>query len=431
MRTVVVMLHRWAGLFIALFLIIAGLTGALISWDREIDAWLNPSLYQAASGGIATVTTPATSLALANRLEAADSRVRIKYLPLSIAPGHTLGLTVTPQVDAVTGKPWKLDFNQVALDPVTAQIQARRLWGEFSWSPQALMPVLYKLHYSLHIPPAGGLPLGNWFMGVVSLVWLLDCFIALYIAFPHRASWRKSLAFRLCSGMPKLNFDLHRSGGVWLWLLLLTMAMTSISMNLPEVVKPMVGAISTLTPGQYDQRRRHKLPATPRVSREKILASATAEAQRRGWKLPPGAIHYSAPYDVYGVSFFTPGQDLGGAGLGNPWLYFDGKSGTPVAEKVPGSGSAGDIFMALQFPLHSGRIVGFGGRILISVLGVAIALLSITGLLIWARKKQARARTLNRSWQIVSGDGDGDWARLEEAAPKTGKSRAMKRCDGR
>lgn len=391
MRATLVVLHRWAGLFIALFLIIAGLTGALISWDREIDAWLNPSLYLADSGGVAT-STPSDVLALANQLEAADPRVRIKYLPLAIAPGHTLGMTVTPQVDPATGKAYKLDFNQIALDPVTAQVQAKRLWGEFAFSPQALMPVLYKLHYSLHIPPVGGLPLGNWFMGIVSLVWLLDCFIALVIAFPNRPSWRKSFAFRFKSGTPKLNFDLHRSGGVWLWLLLLTMAVTSISMNLPEVVRPVIGAVSPLTPGQYEQRPRRKLPPPPALSREQIIALATADAQQRGWTLPLGAIHYSAPYDVYGVSFFEPGQDLGGAGLGNPWLYFDGKTGAAVSEKIPGAGSAGDVFMALQFPLHSGRIIGVAGRVLISLLGVAIALLSITGLVIWTRKRQARRR---------------------------------------
>ena len=391
-RTIMAVLHRWAGLFIALFLIIAGLTGALISWDREIDAWLNPSLYLADSGGIAGVGTPAQSLALANRLEASDPRLRIKYLPLSIAPGHTLGMTVTPQVDPATGKNYKFDFNQVALDPVTARVQATRLWGEFSFSTEALMPVLYKLHYSLHIPPVGGLPLGNWFMGIVSLVWLFDCFIALVIAFPNLQSWKKSFSFRLHSGMPKLNFDLHRSGGVWIWLLLLTMAMTSLSMNLPDIVRPVVGAISPLTPGQYEQRQRRKLPPPPALTREQIITFATAEAQRRGWTLPLGAIHYSAPFDVYGVSFFAPGQDLGGAGLGNPWLYFDGKTGAAVSEKIPGSGSAGDLFMALQFPLHSGRIVGLAGRILISFLGVAIALLSITGLVIWTKRRQAKSK---------------------------------------
>ena len=33
MRAFLVLLHRWFGLFIAVFLIIAGLTGALISWE--------------------------------------------------------------------------------------------------------------------------------------------------------------------------------------------------------------------------------------------------------------------------------------------------------------------------------------------------------------------------------------------------------------
>ena len=31
-------LHRWFGLFTAVFLFIAGATGAVISWDHELDA---------------------------------------------------------------------------------------------------------------------------------------------------------------------------------------------------------------------------------------------------------------------------------------------------------------------------------------------------------------------------------------------------------
>jgi uncharacterized iron-regulated membrane protein len=46
--------------------------------------------------------------------------------------------------------------------------------------------------------------------------------------------------------------------------------------------------------------------------------------------------------------------------------------------------------MQLQFPVHSGRILGTAGRVLVSVLGVAIAALSVTGVLIWARKRKAR-----------------------------------------
>ncbi|WP_409998334.1 PepSY domain-containing protein, partial [Escherichia coli] len=51
MRPILVLLHRWCGLFIALFLFTAGLTGAVISWDHELDEWLNPHLFDAQTEG--------------------------------------------------------------------------------------------------------------------------------------------------------------------------------------------------------------------------------------------------------------------------------------------------------------------------------------------------------------------------------------------
>ena len=44
-RPLLTLVHRYLGLSLALFLIIAGLTGAVISWDRELDACLNPELF--------------------------------------------------------------------------------------------------------------------------------------------------------------------------------------------------------------------------------------------------------------------------------------------------------------------------------------------------------------------------------------------------
>ena len=37
MRRVLLLLHRWFGLFTALFLFVAGFTGAVIAWDHELD----------------------------------------------------------------------------------------------------------------------------------------------------------------------------------------------------------------------------------------------------------------------------------------------------------------------------------------------------------------------------------------------------------
>ena len=94
--------------------------------------------------------------------------------------------------------------------------------------------------------------------------------------------------------------------------------------------------------------------------------------------------------------FFAPGDDHGAAGVGPPYLYFDGGDGRFLGDRVPWQGTAADIFVQAQFPLHSGRILGLPGRILISLMGIVVAALSVTGVVIWARKRRARLAAARR-----------------------------------
>jgi uncharacterized iron-regulated membrane protein len=389
MRPFLVVLHRWFGLGMAVFLFIAGATGALISWDHELDAALNPQLFEARSGAAPQLP----GLELARMVEAGDPRLRVTYVMTEVEPGHASQMMVEGRIDPRTGQPWQLGFNQLAVDPATGQVQGRRQWGEVSLARENLLPFLYKLHYTMHIPDGFGLELGMWLMGIVGMVWLVDCFIALWLSFPHWRSWRKSFVIRWSAGGHKRNFDLHRAGGVWIWLLLLVLAVTSVSMNLSaQVVRPIVASFSPLSADPFASRapRAPHQPIVPALSRERVTALARAEAARRGWQEPAGGVFYSSAFGLYGVGFFEPGHDHGDVGLGNAWLYFDGIKGARAGERVPGTGSAGDIFLQAQFPLHSGRIIGLPGRILMSFLGLMVAMLSVTGVVIWARKRAAR-----------------------------------------
>ena len=51
MRPIFGRLHRWAGLLTAAFLFFSGVTGAIISWDHEIDDVLNRKLLEVTSSG--------------------------------------------------------------------------------------------------------------------------------------------------------------------------------------------------------------------------------------------------------------------------------------------------------------------------------------------------------------------------------------------
>jgi uncharacterized iron-regulated membrane protein len=414
MRPALTLLHRTFGLFIAGFLVVSGLTGAVISWDHEIDSWLNRDLFEIRSTG--PMKPP---LELAALIEAADPRARVTLVPLHQDPGQARPFIVRPRVDAATGRLFALGYNQVFIDPVTGQVQGRREWGTVSLSRENLMPFLYKLHYTLHLPEMWGIDeWGVWLMGGVALVWLVDAFVAIALTWPVRRKarvagasssasslagtapsvWRRwwpAWRVRRGGGAYRLNVDLHRAGGLWTWALVLVIAFTAFSLNLyREVFFPAMSLVSKVTPGPFETRKPapEDQPITPKLGFPDVLAQARAEAARRGWAEPAGNVFYTQGLGVYGVRFFEGEQDRVSGGMAVKTLYYDGLDGRLLGDRTPWEGSAADVFVQLQFPLHSGRILGMPGRIMMSVMGLLVAMLSVTGVVIWWKKRRGRLR---------------------------------------
>ncbi|WP_043337826.1 PepSY-associated TM helix domain-containing protein [Belnapia moabensis] len=399
MRRILTLLHRWVGLCIAAFLFVAGLTGAVISWDHELDEWLNPHLTEARAPGPAL-----PALDLARQVEARDPRVAAIHVPLAAEPGHSLSLFVLPRVDPATGRLFEPGYNQIFLDPATGEELGRRQWGQ-AWpiTSETLISFLYKLHYSLHIPEIWGIDRwGIWLMGGIAIAWTLDCFVGLLLTLPGRratggrgflARWAPAWKVKAGGSAYRTTFDIHRAFSLWTWALLLVLAFTAFSLNLyREVFLPVMSQVSTLSPTPFSERSPAALhaPVAPRLTREEAVAIGAAEAERRGWAEPPGSVSYALQYGVYTLRFFQPGDDHGAAGVGPAAIYLDGQDGRVLGELKPWHGTAADIFVQAQFPVHSGRILGVPGRIIISVMGLVVAVLSVTGVVIWWRKQAAR-----------------------------------------
>lgn len=399
-RPVLGFLHRWVGLLIAGFLFVSGVTGAVISWDHELDDLLNPHLMHARTDG-----PRLPPLELAKRIETRDPRVQVTYIPLDPEPGETYAFGVEPRRDPATGKLFAPGYNQMFLDPVTGVEQGRRQWGA-AWpiTTETFVSFLYVLHYTLHIPAMWGIDRwGVWLMGVIAVLWTIDCFVGFYLTLPSRASartgksfasrWKPAWQIKTKASAYRINFDIHRAFGLWIWGVLFTVAFTAFSLNLySEVFYPVLSKVSKTTPGPFELRTPAPLdqPIVARKTYAEVIATAKAEAARRGWTTPVGGAFYSPAYGVYGVGFFEPGGDHGAAGVGPPYLYFDGQTGQLAGQRLPWVGTAADIFVQAQFPLHSGRILGLPGRILISLTGLVVAALSVTGVVIWWKKRKAR-----------------------------------------
>lgn len=165
--------------------------------------------------------------------------------------------------------------------------------------------------------------------------------------------------------------------------------------------------VSDYTPTPYELREYRDLdhPIEPKMSFADILARATADGKARGWDAPVGSLFYGAAHGVYAAAFFRPGEDHGASGVGPAQLYYDSEDGRPIGDRVPWVGTAADIFVQMQFPLHFGRIAGLPGRILISLMGHVVAALSVTGVVIWWRKRRARVRVRVQETAAARPDG--------------------------
>jgi uncharacterized iron-regulated membrane protein len=255
-------------------------------------------------------------------------------------------------------------------------------------------------------------------LGIVAVIWTIDCFVGFYLTLPARrkanakrpaavarqlgrgfwARWKPAWAIKARGSWYRINFDIHRAFSLWTWGLLFVIAFTAFSLNLYfEVFSPLMKKVSNYTPTPYEQRAPTPLdqPTQPKLSFDDIIAKGTADGRSRGWTEPVGAVLYAQQFDIYSARFFRPGDDHGAGGVGPAELHYDGQDGRILGARVPWQGTAADIFVQAQFPMHSGRILGLPGRILISLMGIVVAALAITGVAIWYRKR--RARLLARS----------------------------------
>ena len=380
MRSILVLLHRYIGLVTALFLFLAGITGSVLAFHHELDEWLNPEFYHTASEG--TVLAPG---ALVDRVEQANPRMQVWYMEFPDEPGHAALMALVPRNDPATGKPYEEQPVVHYLDAVTGDLVGTRYWGECCFSRKNFVPFMLEFHYNLTLPGNWGL----WLMGVVAILWTLDCVVSLLLTFPRGrpffGKWRTAWKIK----RQRLNHDVHRAGGLWLWLLLTPVAISSIAMNLPEqVFKPVVSLVSTVEPSVYAARG--KLPkdelGVTQYDFHRAYDFAMQHAADLGLSEPIGELYYSFEYNFYGAGFGDHDSNQG-----NAWLFFHGSDGTQLlGEEIPGQGTLGEQFHMLQPAIHGGRILGMPGRILIAVLGLAIAVLSVTGVVIWWRKLRAR-----------------------------------------
>ncbi|WP_122048882.1 PepSY domain-containing protein [Asaia bogorensis] len=384
-RATLLVLHRYLGLALAPLLVVLGLTGSVSVFRVELDGLLNPDLFT--TRHLDNHLPPSSLIKAIETRHPGQSLILLDYRP---ARFETIHAYLSPREDA----PGKPVWDEIFIDPSDGHELGGRLSEGCCLGRRALLPFIYRLHYSLAIGQTG-----LWIVGLAALIWSLDCLNGLLLTLPPAIApwrrrfwhgWRKSWMIAAPRNALRLLFDLHRAAGLWLWLLFLGMAISGVALALgPQIFQPVVRTIFPLAPPQPEI----PLPGGPRIlTIEQAESRAHDWVTTHGWQARPAALMLTHAPDTVMFYLFSE-TDRFPAGFGSPLVTVDLQSGATKLASMPPHGRLGDMILQIQDPFHSGRIAGLPGRILVCLSGIVTAILAMTGVLIWSGKRRARAQS--------------------------------------
>lgn len=380
-RAIWLNVHLWLGLALGLFLSVLGVTGSILVFWAEIDELLNPTLLtvEAQPGGEGAFRPFTKVFAAADKAVPTNATLLHAFYPRT----ETSTYRLTYRVPKAGGgeEQWLIGINPYTTQ-VTGKLVARR--SEAIIQP-SFIDFIFDLHYSLLAGDTGLV-----IVGVFGVFLFFSVLTGLLVWWPLTGRFRRALTIKRGASSVRFNHDLHQVSGFYSALVLLLIFLSGIYINLPE---EFVGLVKLLSPGT-----RHTLLDADRP-RSAVADGRSSIGMARGLTLASehlsdgGRLTYMMqPGDGEGAyTFYYKGVP----GLSHLWsgreVAVDQYSGEIIEIRDANTRrTAGDALLDWQWPLHSGKIFGWTGRILIFVTGLVCPVLFITGVILWLQKRRAK-----------------------------------------
>lgn len=356
--------HRWFGLLAGLWLTLLAITGSALAFYDEIDRALNADLRTVDPAGGAALPIDQV-VARAQAAVPGFAPDNILLAPDATSSHWLLGRLA--QGDAMMGV-------QVFIDPYSGRLLGWRESGALVFDRHHMPDLIYGLHTEFLAGEAGA-----WLAGIVALAWLLDHFLALPLAVPRFAHWRSAFAMKGRAGSLRRLFDWHRAKAMWAWLGTFVLALTGVTLIFPTATHEVVEQVSPVSHRLHEDFAEVVPPANP-IGIDRAIAIVT------GGREPVHSVRVFPWAGAYAVRTFVPARDPDDQG--RLWTYVSMADERIMGQRHDIGSSGGDLFLAWQYPLHSGRFAGLPGRIIVALLGLVTAWLCWSGLRLYLRRKR-------------------------------------------
>jgi len=356
-RRAMFQIHLWVGVFLAIYAILIGVSGSVLVLRQEFQEWsgLNPNY-----GPMPTTGTPIG-------FDIAEASVRSQF------PGRKVTFLYPPRQENAAYYALTTDGKtplSVSVHPYTGGILAavKPTSNWLTWFGQ--------LHYFLLLGRNPGFTLN----GIGSALLAVMILSGLVLWWPGIRQWQRAFLVDFAHNWKRINFDLHNVAGFWTLAFTLFWAISGVYLVWPE---PFTAAVDKVSKVTLEGARENRIRATEnKTGRVENFAAILADAPTRVPNSHIGAIRFptgnTAPILFYMVQ--NGKESLSGA----DFVYYDSATGEHLRTSFRNDPkSLGDWIIWTMRPFHFGTQWGLAVKIIWFVLGLALPLLAITGLLMY------------------------------------------------
>ncbi len=348
-------IHLWMGIALCLYITVEGITGSILVFQHDLnDLPIRHLLY----------TEPPSENAVPLDAERILDSVRatypdVKFLSLFMPSAANRNATLYISTGGRS--------STIAVNPYTAECLGA-IPSHITWTAWVARLHIYLL--------AGNT--GRTVNGVGGIFLLLLCISGAVIWWPGIRNWTRGLKISRGANWKRINLDLHSAIGFWTLSILAIWAVSTIYFVWPKQSESLVEQVSSLK-----QMRPPKFTVPPRSKGPwPEWSSMFHDAEKA---IPRGKIAtvFFPRREADPLTVLIAKGDVGDFS-NTDYVYFDPSTGTQLAVWRRGERRTwGTRFLELMRPIHFGREWGLAFQIIWAVLGLALPLLSITGVLMY------------------------------------------------
>lgn len=360
LRDWVLDIHAWVGAVAALFILSVSITGIGLAFTGP--------LMKLETGALSVSGERSTLVDIDNLIEAAQVKAGETFLPVGYLGPSAEIVTPAEMIYGMSDRPENGGEVQIiSFDPASDQVTGT-FYLDRTWTHH-----LIDFHYNLLAGTVGLI-----LIAVVGILMAALAIMGVWLWWPGRGrAWKKAKKTSFKGPWITKSFRLHGLAGLWLSVTVLLWGLSGTYWSkpdwFPKGLTPQTDRMASTLPSEF-------VDAT--------CGSAISVGEAVSFALNEYPKHrlfeaeFAAPWQNFHVLYLSYGSDTDQLDADTRiWVHAQCE-GLSVSESLSGAGKAG----AIAQRLHSGRLFGALRVPIIILIGVALILMSLTGLHLWWKR---------------------------------------------